>query len=225
MRKPIEPDRGALDDRRLLERLESRPRRPVERAEPVRHEDAVLLAQRHDVRHRPERDQVEVAAEVGQRRVPARTELHAQAHQQVEHDARARQALERELAVRAQRVQHRQRRRARGGRVVMVAHDHVEPEGARERELRDVRRPAVGRHEDARPRVGQGADRAGVEAVALAEAVRHVQQRVGPQLAQKEHELRRARDAVDVVVAVHGDALAARDRVGEAARRDVHVLQ
>src|SRR6185436_19017002 len=42
-RRDAEADRadgGALDDRRLLERLESRPRRPVERAEPVRHEDA-----------------------------------------------------------------------------------------------------------------------------------------------------------------------------------------
>ena len=109
--------------------------------------------------------------------------------------------------------------------MVMVADDHVEAERRGERELVDVRRPAVGGDEDAGARLRQRVDRPGVEPVALTEPVRDVEQRVGAELAEEEDQLRRTGDAVDVVVAVDGDPLAARQRIGEAGRGDLHVLQ
>ena len=189
------------------------------------HEHTVLLAQRHHVGYRAERDQVEVAPQVGKPVVPARPELRAQPHEQVEDHARAREPLEGKRAPRLERVQERQHGRSPCGRVMVVADDHVEPQVGRVRERALVRRAAVGGHHDACPGGAQAAERARVEPVALAAAVRDVEQRLGAELAQAEHELGGARDAVHVVVAVDRDRLAGRQRVGQPRGRARHVLQ
>jgi len=108
---------------------------------------------------------------------------------------------------------------------MVVADDHVQPSVRRVRERRLVRGAAVGGHHHPGAGGAQPIERVDVEAVALATAVRDVEQGLRAQRAQAEDELRGAGDAVHVVVAVDGDGLARRERVGKARGRPAHVLQ
>ena len=95
---------------------------------------------------------------------------------------------------------------------MVVCHDHVEPEGACLRDLLDGRDPAVHRQNERDPVLRKPADRVARDAVALLEPARQVPADVGAELAQGQHGERGGANAVDVVVAVHTDPLARRDR-------------
>ena len=191
-------DRCRIDARRAHQRLEPGLLRAGERAEPRRRECAILVEQRHDIGDRGQRDQVEVAVDVGSER-----------GEQLVRDARAAQLGE--------RVPRRPRRHDRAvgqrlARPVVVGDDHVEPEPASFSDLVDGGDPAVhGQHErDAVLR--QARERLAGHPVAFVEAAGQVPLDVRPELAQaRDRECGRA-DAVDVVVAVHADALPGGDR-------------
>ena len=80
-----------------------------ELAQAVLHQHAVLLDHRHHVGDRAERDQVEVAAQVGHVGPPRLAQPHAHAQRQVEGDAGAAQPGERKAGVGLDRVEHRRR--------------------------------------------------------------------------------------------------------------------
>ena len=106
---------------------------------------------------------------------------------------------------------------------VMVGDDDLEAERLRLGDLLDGGDPAVDREHEP--------DAVGCElregdtrhAVALLEPARQVPRDVGAELAEDEHGESGGADAVDVVVAVHADALPRLDRGADAFDREGHV--
>jgi hypothetical protein len=91
----------------------------------------------------------------------------------------------------------------------MVVGDHdVEPRGARRRDLLDRRDRAVHGHQQVGAALGEPRDRRGREAVPVVDPARQVPVDRRPDGPQRAHEDGRGGDAVDVVVAVDGDARA-----------------
>ena len=145
-----EADRGRVDEARVHagdvhQRAQPRLARAAMRAQALAHEPPVLPAQGHDVRHRGERDQVQVL--VGQRRVLARRRQ--QRLGELVGDAGRAQVRAR-VAVQPRVHERRVRKRAVGARRVVVGHDHVQPERARRRDLVHRGDRAVHRHEQPR---------------------------------------------------------------------------
>ena len=97
-------------------------------------------------------------------------------------------------------------------RAVVVDHDDVDALRLEVGDLLVGIGPAVERDEQVRLALLQRAvDRAARKAVAVLRAARHDEARVEPEAPQHEHQERRARHPVDVVVAEDGHLLAARD--------------
>ena len=82
--------------------------------------------------------------------------------------------------------------------------------------------PAVHRDHEARAALGEALDRGGRQPVAVLGARGDQPVAIGAQLAQGRDQDRSRGDAVDVVVAVHGDELAARDRIPDHRHRLAH---
>ena len=122
-------------------------------------------------------------------------------------------------------IDQRQRLRQRLRGLVVIEHDHVEAEPARELERLPADRSAIDRHEKLGPFGGEVRYRLRVGAVALGHPVGDVDDRLAAAGGQIFAEERRAARAVDVVVAEDGDALAAFDRPLEALGRRLHVAQ
>jgi hypothetical protein len=106
---------------------------------------------------------------------------------------------------------------------VVVGHDDLQPELARPANLVDRGDPAVDRQDETAALVGEAFERVAADAVALVEPARQMPLHVGAELSQDEHREHRRADAVDVVVAVHADALAVRDRGADPVDRGAHV--
>jgi hypothetical protein len=101
--------------------------------------------------------------------------------------------------------------RAVGARRVVVGDHDLHPRGARGGDLLDRGDRAVDRDQQLRPARGEALDRGGGQAVAVVDPARQIPVDVGAERAQRAHEDRGRRDAVDVVVAVHGDPRAPPD--------------
>ena len=95
----------------------------------------------------------------------------------------------------------------RRSRLVMVRDDQVHAELLRQVRRRDRGDPAIDGDQQPGARLGQGADRLAVQAVAFVDAVGDVVIDLGPEQRQQLPEDGDAGDAVDVVVAVDGDLL------------------
>ena len=208
-------DRRRVDPRHAHQRLQPGLLRARERAQAGDRERAVLAHQRYHVGDRRERDEVDVPAQD----VCVRPE---QCLPELVRDAGPAQF--------AKRI----RRRARGddravrqllGRPVMVGDDHVEPELPRPAYLLDGRDPAVDGQHQAAALLREPLERAAVDAVAFVEAARQMPLHVRAELAQDKDGQHRGADAVDVVVAVHADALPRRDRGPDALDRTGHVAE
>jgi len=110
------------------------------------------------------------------------------------------------------------------GAVVVGDHD-VEPEGARLGDLLHGGDSAVHGQHEADTVAGETREGVARDAVALLEAAREVPVGLGAQLAQDEDGERRRADAVDVIVAVDADALAALDGGPDPLDRHAHVAE
>jgi hypothetical protein len=109
----------------------------------------------------------------------------------------------------------------------MVADNHVQPGRAGRGHLLDRGDAAVDGHQQADAAAGKALDRGGREPVAVVEAAGQLPDGIGAEGAQRADEDRGGADAVDVVVAEHGDARAARqvtadqlDRGGDPGQRE-----
>jgi hypothetical protein len=208
-RRETEADRARVEGPRVHrgnphERAQPDLARRGQRPQPLAHQPAVLTAQRDAVGHGGQRHEVEVLP-----RRPRRTPGVGQRGDELVRDAggaevRTRVAPDHGMDDRGVG----QRARAR---LVVVGHHNVDPGGAGTRHLLDRGDRAIDRHQQPRAACGQAVDRGGVQSVAVVGAARQVPVRVGSQGAQAAEEDRGRADAVDVVVAVDGDARAAGD--------------
>ena len=210
-RREPEADRAGVDPARvdardLHQRLQPRLARRGERAQPLAHEPAVLADERHAVGDRRERDEVEVGVGVG-RVHPGAVEQRAGEHVRDAGGAQLGARVAAERRVHDRRV----RQPAVGARRVVVGDDDVEPGGARRGDLVDRGDRAVDGHEQVGAARGEPLDRRRGEAVAVVDPARQVPVDVGAERAQRADEHGGRADAVDVVVAVDGDAGAALD--------------
>ena len=105
-------------------------------------------------------------------------------------------------------IDQRQRLRQRLRGLVVIEHDHVEAEPARELERLAADRSAIDRHDKLGAFGGEVRYRLRVGAVALGHPVGDVDDRLAAAGGQIFAEERRAARAIDVVVAEDGDALA-----------------
>ncbi len=112
-----------------------------------------------------------------------------------------------------------------GAWLVVVGDDHVDALLSRHRDLSRRGDPAVDGDQELRAAVAQAVDRRGGEAIAIVLAARDQPVAVGAELAQRPNRDRRRADTVDVVVAVDGDPLAARDRVADLRHDLVHAVE
>ena len=120
------------------------------------------------------------------------------------------------------RVEHRQRRRQRIGRLVVVRDDGVDAQFARQRHLRHRRAAAIHRNQQPRALLRQLAHGFGVEPVALALALRDVGRHLQSQRLEERQQQGRGSNAVDVVIAIHRHRLALLHRGRDAPYRGVH---
>ncbi len=192
-------------------------------AQPVLYEDAVLFDEWDDVGDGAEGDEVERPAQVGQGGRSGFPQVEPDPEGQVEGDPGAAQAAKRKPAVRFDGIEHRVGRQRRARYLVVVADDRVDAEIAGAGDFTVADAAAVDRNHEAGPGCGELADGAFVHAVAFAQPVRNVEDRLGAERAQEAHEQCAPADAVDVVVAVDGDAFTAPQGLPDPRRRGAHV--
>ncbi len=128
-------------------------------------------------------------------------------------------------AVRPLRVDHRERARQRRLGLVVVADDQVDAQLAGAIGGGAAADAAVDRDDDPRAGGVQAIDVGRLQAVAVAQALGQEVRDVAAEQLQRAAQDHRRRDPVDVVVAVDGDALLARDRGQQALDRDAEVGQ
>ena len=186
--------------------------------EPAPDEEPVLAGQRDEVGDRRERDEVEVADPT--RLVAGDLALHRLG--ELGGHRRAAEALERIVA--DPRMDDRAIGELLAG-LVMVGDDHVDPGRADLLDLGHGADPAVDRDQQPGPPLAEVIQRAGAEAVAVAEPVGDQPVAIGAGAAQGgDHDRGRA-DAVDVVVAVDRDPLPGGDRRGDRLERVLDPLE
>ena len=199
-------DAAGVDARDVHQRLQAGLAGAGEPAQARAHEPAVLARERDDVGDGGERDQVEVL--VG--RVGVLPRAGQQRLGELVGDAGRAQVGARVAA--EPRVHDRGvGQRAVGARRVVVGDHHLHPGRARGGDLGDRRDRAVDGDQQVGAARGEPLDGGGGEPVAVVDAARQVPVDVGAQRAQRAHEDRGRGDAVDVVVAVDGDARAPAD--------------
>ena len=157
-------------------------------------------SQRDQVGDRRQRDQVELGLD---RRRPA------QRRRQLVGDAGPAELGERVAG--DDRVQDRAPGQLRA-RLMVVGDDHLEPGAERRLDLGDGADPAVGGQQQRGAALGQLGDGRLGEPVAVLEPAGDQPVALGAQLAQRADQDRGRADAVDVVVAVHGDPAPGGDR-------------
>ena len=202
----------------LDQRAQAEPRLLVQPVEPEAREHAVLAHQRHDVGDGAERDHVEVAARAVEPAAAAQ-----QALDELERHAHAGQRLERVGAAGPQRVDDRDGVGQHRGRLVVVGDHGVDAERARVRDGLG-RGDAAVHGDDQRAAAALGlVDGIDGQPVAVLDAVRDAVLDARAQLLERAVEQERRGDAVDVVVALDEDALAAPRRRPGCARRRLEV--
>ena len=120
-------------------------------------------------------------------------------------------------------VDERVRVRELGRRVVMVGHDEIDAELARERRLFHRGNATVDADDHLRAVLRELPERRRVQAVALLVAIRYVRTDHEAKLPEGAHQDRRAGDPVDVVVPIDDDALASRERTTEPLDRAIQI--
>ena len=208
-------ERLALEPRRANERAQPLIRGLLHHLEPEPREHAILSAQRRDVGDRRERDEIEHAVH----RVLVAAQRARECERELERDAHRSEILVRVLAAVLLRIEHRETRRQRTARQVMIGDDDVDPRLARDFDGRERVRAAVAGDEHLRARCDGGVHAGEREVVAVLDAPRDERNRIAAEPADGAEQHGGGRHAVHIVVAVHHDALAAREWRARAARR------
>ncbi len=123
------------------------------------------------------------------------------------------------------RIDHGQRRRQHLVGLMVIDDDHIEAEPPRLRQWFMARGAAVHGDEESRAARGERCDGLDVGTIAFEQAIRDMDERREPAMAQVSSEHRRGGRAVDVVVAKDGDGLASEHRVGQSRGRQRHIRQ
>ena len=196
---------------------------------PLRDEGAVEALERHHVRDRAERDEVEISEQIGlgPRVAPeaAGTQLAVHRHDGHEHQADGGEMAEAGEIVEPVGIDHRERGRKRLVGEMMIDHDHVEAEPLRFGERLVARGAAIDGDEERGALRGERAHRVDVGTVAFEQPVGNVDERPQPGMAQEARQRRGGGRAIDIVVAEDRDRLAAPDGVGDARGGGRHVGQ
>ncbi len=211
-------DVHAVDPRREHQRAQADLLRAGEPPQAVAHQAPVLVAQRHDVGHGGNRDQIEVLLELG-RVAPGGS---VERSRELVGDGRAAQLGKR--VVRGPRAHPQRVGELRAG-LVVVGDDDVHAELPGPGDLRDRGDAAIDGDQEADTGLRKLLDRGGGETVALLEPAGQVPLDVRAEALQREHRHGRGTDAVGVVVAVDADAGLLRDRLEDAAARRGHVAE
>ena len=218
-RRQGEADRALADPRRVDARDSHQRAQPRlggrgQRAQPAPHERPVLAAQRHDVRHRRERDQVEIARQP-RRVAPAGFE---QRLRELVGDRRRAQLGARVAAQRrdARSAPTGSRPSARGEWWSVTTTAIPSSRAARTSSTAVIAQSAV--TSSRVPRAASACTASRLQPVAGG-AIGDEGVDVGAQLAQRAHQHRRRADPVDVVVAVDGDPRTRRGRARGSSRR------
>ena len=186
--------------------------------EPQLRDDAIFADQRHHVRDRADR------RDLHERRHPLLASvLRAERLHQLQRDADAREMFVGIVAVVPLRVDHRERGRQRAFRLVMIGDDQIDAELVRAPRRLGAADAAVHRHDDARALRVQAIDRRRLQAVAVAHPLGQEVDDIAAEQFDHAAQDDRGGHAVDVVVAVHRDALFPRDRAHQAidGRREI----
>ena len=197
-------------------------------ASPCRTKARLRPSQRHHVRHRRQRHEIEAAHQVGLG-PPLEEAARAQGavegdEEQEDHAGRAEMAEARQVVLPV-RVHDGERLRQPLGRLVVVEDDGIEAEAPGLGQGFDARRPAIDGDQDIGALLLQRPDGIDIRAIALRDPIRDmdgVVEAAGPQILRKQC---RAAGAVHVVIAEDRDLLVAGDRIGEPRRRRLHVGQ
>ena len=199
----------------------------IEGHQSLGHKSPVEPGERHHIADRAERDQVEPAQEVRLGTVGAVPAAGPEQTVDRDHrhvgDADGGQGAEAGEIVLAVGIDHGDRRRPLGAKLVMVDHHDIDAKRPGLGERFEAGGATVDRHDQAGALPGQRAQRFRVRPVALEQAIGDIDQRVEPLMAQEARQQRRRRCAVDIVIAEDGNALAGHDRIGDARRGGLHV--
>jgi hypothetical protein len=219
--RDVDPtDRSAsADARRFAQRENARPR-PLG-SDPQKtgaREPAIVPVERSDVGNRAERDQIEPRPQIDRR-----SDRRAHRGADGKREPSAAQALVRKTAVVAMRIQECERRKRLVRHEMMVDDDDVDPDRVRGRDALVIARAAIARHDQRRARLERARQRRMRKTVSAFEAVGDQGAHVGAEERENAAEDRRARRAIDVVVAEDDDALARPHRAGQALGRDVAI--
>ncbi len=199
-----------LQTRRARERTQSRPLRLTQHTQAPVHERAILIDHRHHVGDGGDRDEVQepLLPTIWYRDETLRPAFLAFSHEclcNLECDPCTREPREGiSLLLRIDDDALGQRLRD----VVMVGDDHIDTERSGVRHRFHCRRAHVHRDDECHSARVQLVDRVRMKPVSFFVAMRDIDlERAVPQLVEHLMQERRARDAVAVEVAIHGDAL------------------
>ena len=142
---------------------------------------------------------------------------------QLERDADAGEVLVGIVAVGALRIDHRERRRQRGIRFVMVRDDQIDAQFAGAPRRVSATDAAIDRNDQRHAFGMQSVDRCWLQPVAVLETLRDEVDHIGAEQFERAPQDDGGGDAVDVVVAVDRDPLAVGDRAHDPLDRDLHV--
>ena len=220
--------RRAGEAGRIEERGEADPAPALHDGKPLADEGPVEAGQRHHVRHRRQRHEIEARHQVGLG-PPLEEAARAQGavegdEEQEDHAGRAEMAEARQVVLPV-RVHDGERLRQPLGRLVVVEDDGIEAETPGLGQGFDARRPAIDGDEDIGALLLQRPDGIDIRAVALRDPVRDMDGVVEAAGAQILRQQCGAAGAVHVVIAEDRDLLVAGDRIGEPRRRRLHVGQ
>ena len=194
------------------QRNQPRPLRSRHRRQPVGHNDAVFIHQRHDIRNRRQRGEL-----------PKRLNRFRSADclNQLKRNARATQPTKRVIA--QQRIEHCLAFGHLRPELVVIRHNHAHPQFLRPRDLRRARNTAIyGNQQFGMCR--NLFDRRDIQAISFAVSVRNIKIDLCALFAQIGQKNGRGGDAIHVVIAENRDLLMLLDGVADDGDRLPHIL-
>ncbi len=220
--------RRTVGARRVEQGREARTLALAHHGEAAQHEGAIEADERHDVGDRRQRDEIERGHEIGRRAAVKEARLAQRAIERDEahvDDAGRAEIAEAGKIVLAVGIDDGERVGQVFRRLMVIEDDDVEAEPPRLGDRLVAHRAAIDGDDEARALGGEGRHRLAVRAIALGDAIGNMDQRRAAAGLEIFAEQRRARRAVDVVVAEDRDALAALNGAREPRRRRLHVAQ
>ena len=205
-----------VEARHVLERLDAGHRPMSQAIQPVPHQHAVFIHQRHDVGHRADRREPHRPHQIVPHRLADALRLArplAKRPGELQRDRRPAQTGERIRAARQAGMHDRRRARQPLARLVMIRDDQRQSTLGGRLGFGDAGDAAVDGDDDLRPFERERPHRVVIESVAFVDAIGHVVVGVRAQQLEAAQQNRGRRHAVGVVVAVDDDPLLVGDRL------------